>query len=225
MLVGNDIVDLQDSDAKLEGLHRRFLCRVFSPAEQGAIGRARCHSASLWAYWTAKEAAFKVVRKLDPQVIFAQRRFDVELEPLIAGQRSFGVVRHEERVLLIEMACAVDWVHATALFDPRTGRNAPQRSADRAATSTATIRQTASRAFASIVRWIRPCIDPCEPSAAVRLAAREAVAKHAGWSVAEITIAGSRPPRVLRAGQPTHWDLSLSHHGRWIALAATAVGD
>jgi len=63
------------------------------------------------------------------------------------------------------------------------------------------------------------------PSAAVRIRARQALALALGVEAAAVEIVcdpgvkGRRPPRVLLGGEPAPADVSLSHHGGWIAWA------
>jgi hypothetical protein len=61
------------------------------------------------------------------------------------------------------------------------------------------------------------------PSAAVRLGARRALARALAVEERRLEIVcdpgatGRRPPRVLQDGRPACADVSLSHHGEWLA--------
>lgn len=63
------------------------------------------------------------------------------------------------------------------------------------------------------------------PSAAVRMLARAALAETLGAHEGDVEIVcdpgvtGRRPPRVFLRGEPAPCDVSLSHHGRWVAWA------
>ncbi len=79
-MVGNDVVDLRDSDARPDTLHPRFDARVFTPAERLALERSEDATRQRWRLWSAKEAAYKVARKLDASSTFSPSRFEVELD-------------------------------------------------------------------------------------------------------------------------------------------------
>jgi hypothetical protein len=106
-MVGNDVVDLGDPETRAGAQHPRFDARVFC-AEERALLQAQADPVRLrWALWAAKEAAFKVARKLAPATVFAPRRFRVTLGP--AG---IGEVRWEGGRLPLLLARGSDWVHA-----------------------------------------------------------------------------------------------------------------
>lgn len=69
--IGNDIVDL---NAKEPDLHPRFVSRVFSPMEREEIGQ---NIAKLWQYWSAKEASYKALKRINRNLIFSPRKFEV----------------------------------------------------------------------------------------------------------------------------------------------------
>ena len=66
------------------------------------------------------------------------------------------------------------------------------------------------------------------PPAMARVLARPALAQALGADegdveiVCEPGVTGRRPPRVLVAGRPAPCDVSLSHHGSWVAWALLA---
>ena len=67
-MLGNDVVDLLDVDARPETFRRRFDARVFAPEERRAIAADPRPQALRWAHWGAKEAAYKLARQLDPRL-------------------------------------------------------------------------------------------------------------------------------------------------------------
>ena len=73
-MLGNDIVDLQDSDARPESFRARFDDRVFSAEEQRAIAQDSNPLARRWAHWGAKEAAYKLAKQLDSSFVFTPGR-------------------------------------------------------------------------------------------------------------------------------------------------------
>lgn len=109
-VIGNDVVDLRDADARPGGLHPRFDEKAFSDAERAWLADGPDPSRRRWTLWAAKEAAFKALRQRDPGVGFAPRRFRVWLD---APGRT-GVVRLGAVELGVRVDHGPDWVHALA---------------------------------------------------------------------------------------------------------------
>ena len=76
-MIGNDLVDLRAREASGKSGDARFVARVFTARETELIARSSNPDAALWALWAAKEAAYKVAKKLRPDVIFAHSRYEV----------------------------------------------------------------------------------------------------------------------------------------------------
>ena len=70
--IGNDIVDLSERNPPL---HPRFAARAFTPAELRQIGNSW---QNLWLHWAAKEAAFKAMKRLLPQIAFIPKQFEFD---------------------------------------------------------------------------------------------------------------------------------------------------
>ena len=85
MSVGNDVVDLDDPDTRLDSLHPRWDERVFGAAERRALEASSSRHLLHWALWAAKESAYKARKRLDPHTVFSPREFEIELSPLPAG--------------------------------------------------------------------------------------------------------------------------------------------
>ena len=76
-MIGNDIVDLRDSDARPTERTPAFDARVFTPAERQRISASPDGVGERWLTWGAKEAAFKLARKRDATVAFIPLGFEV----------------------------------------------------------------------------------------------------------------------------------------------------
>lgn len=77
--IGNDIVDLKAPAARGRGTDLRFMKKILSDKEIQAVRDARHPDALLWGFWAAKETAFKVRAKIDPETLFSPRQFQVVL--------------------------------------------------------------------------------------------------------------------------------------------------
>ncbi len=101
---------------------------------------------------------------------------------------------------MVDVCCQGDWLHAVALLHTEEDHR--------------------DELLESIGR-LSPGGDP---SVAVRNLACRRLAWALGCKMERLTIAGSRPPRLLQDRESTPVDLSLSHHGRWVAFAAMLPG-
>lgn len=198
MSLGNDVVDLADPEARLEGLHPRFAERVFTPAEREILeGSGGERPVLHWALWTAKESAYKALARLAPRTVFAPRAFAVELAGP-PGDRvpATGRVRHGSRSFALEVSRQGDALHAVAWDE--AGNGAERR---------AVLREVAAAEG--------------EPGAAVRRVASQAIGLALASGDEPVRIVG-RPPVAVGPTGPLDLVLSLSHHGRWVAFAWAA---
>ena len=191
MSVGNDVVDLADPESRLEGLHPRFDERVFGERERAALEASASRQLLHWALWAAKESAYKARKRLDPSVVFSPREFEVELPSLPpAGGSAAGGVVHRGDLIEIEVRVAGACVHAVA-----RGREA---------------------AGARVVSAIERTTD--ERGRAVRRLAAATIAASLALEPEQLLVVG-RPPVVMHRGRPIEATVSLSHHGRFVAVA------
>jgi phosphopantetheinyl transferase (holo-ACP synthase) len=203
-VIGNDVVDLADPETDLRGLHLRFAERVFTRAERDALevcGRAPAgpdatpRAVLHWAFWAAKESAYKALKRVAPETIFAPTEFEVDLAevPLADGHdATVGSVGHRDRRFSLEVHRSGASLHAVV------------RSAELDA--------------AVIVSKVEQASG--EKGAAVRRLAGRAIGSALGLDPAALSIV-RRPPVVMFQGRPLEAELSLSHHGQFIAFACS----
>lgn len=186
------MVDLQDPQSQPEALHPRWDSRVFTLAEQGRLSEAVSAHVARWKMWAAKESAYKVAKKMRPELSFFPTAFHVEL-----CDETTALVRHEMERFTVRLHETVEYVHAVA---------------------------TREGTFPS---WSR--IGVVEAAAAaseqVRELAGKAIARLFDTSAAEVVIMPEgRVPVAFLGGVRLPVDLSLSHHGRFVACALGVVG-
>jgi len=116
-MLGNDVVDLGDPEAREAALHPRFDARVFGESERALLEAAAERPALRWALWAAKEAAYKAARRLDPALPFHPRSFVVEGD----------LVRHGARRFRVRVERSAGAVHAVALAIELEARGALAR--------------------------------------------------------------------------------------------------
>jgi hypothetical protein len=113
-MIGNDVVDLADPETGT--VHPRFDGRVFASHERAAIASSGSPHRMRWLLWAAKEAAYKVARKLDPQAAFRPRRFRVEPDSRCVLWEPDGIG------FCLEFEFGPDWVHAIVRSSETGGR-------------------------------------------------------------------------------------------------------
>jgi len=191
-MLGNDVIDLGDPETRPGARHPRFDARVFTREERAALAAAANPDRLRWSLWAAKEAAYKCTKKLAPETCFSPARFAVRLETSLTGSVDFG-----SRRLRVALFSEGDALHAVA-----TDAGDPERVALR------------------VVSELAAAEAPACASQAVRALARDAAAAILGCAPGELELTREgRVPRLRRRGAKHELDLSLSHHGRFLAAA------
>lgn len=233
ILVGNDIVDLSNARCRGKARDSRFVDRVFSPAEAALIRGADAPDRTLWLLWAAKEAGFKVVSKiLGSPPSFAHARFAVDVpntaRPRVVGQVSYG----DLRVPLVAQV-RPGWIHALAWNGEVVG-TMPSAPPPSVVTAVDTVEGVLDGPISDdLDDLLRARFTDRErkavhslPSAAVRIGAREHVARTLDVDPAGVEIVceggstGRTPPRLIVRGRTDAVDVSLSHDGALLAWAA-----
>ncbi len=186
-------MDLADRETALHAMHPRFDQRVFAAEELDWLRRNR--DAGRWMLWAAKESAFKAAKKLDPLTRFLPRRMLVRLD-----DDGMGTVRIDERSFTVRVGLEADVCHAVAWVDSVPRARAP-----------------------IVVSGVRPLsAGDASPRFAARRFAIESLSAYLGAAAIEFELVkDGRIPRLLFQGRPSGLDVSLSHHGRFVAFACS----
>ena len=214
----------------------RFVERVLAPAERDVVERAAEPDLELWAAWAAKEAAYKVVSKLrGAPLVFIHAAYVAswsgpvrDVEP--GASALTGIVSHEGESLPVTLARGEECLHVVA------GEPGWDGGVDVTAGTSLLDEPAApwSRAFEELLpRFSERELDAVRTraSAAVRIGAKAALSDTLGVDASRVEIVcgpgqpGRRPPVVFLDGSAAaDADVSLSHHGRWIAWAVWTRG-
>jgi len=221
-LVGNDVVDLEDEEAIGAHLRDRFVQRVLAAEERERLSGDPEPHARVWAFFAAKEAAYKVAVKKRPETIFAHRRF------LVAPD--FGSVRFEDLHLSLQLVREDRFVHAIAFEGggPLRSRRASGGESRIAGGGRSGGGASSEGEGSPVPRWGVARLSGDDPSAEVRRRICEGVGLELGLDPDELEVVrdpapgswdGRGPPRLLHGGRPLSLDVSLSHHGQFVAWA------
>ena len=209
-MLGNDVVDLMDPDARPETFRARFDQRVFDACERRLIAQSEDPHARRWVHWAAKEAAFKLARQVDAGFVFAPSK----LVAHFADPSSLGDGRLERRGFLeLPGGPLAFGLGALELRSEETSERIHVLAVPRGADWDA-VRFAVERVG-----------DESEASVVVRRLAVDGVARELGIDRDRILIGrDGRVPTVEVDGARIPMALSLSHHGAWVACATT-LGD
>lgn len=229
MTVGNDLVDLADPQSQPDAIHPRWDERVFTPEERETLFQDGDPHTLRWLLWAAKESAFKAAKKLDASVWFQPRAFVTQRlcddqirvtwtpkDRPAPHQRSVGPCEPcPSAMFRVWFDTAQDWVHAMAT--PWTQAEKPEGMVSAVEPSEPT--PPSHHPLWRVPDFSWPVGDP---SAAVRALAQTAVARllTLGEPLVEIVTSSGIPTAIFK-GRRLPVDLSLSHHGRFIACGVS----
>jgi phosphopantetheinyl transferase (holo-ACP synthase) len=215
--IGNDIVDLTHPHVKGKSTDTSFRKRVFLPDEEMFLLADVQPDAMLWALWTGKEAAYKVVRKDYADIPSIPRRYRVRIEKecevdkkclLRPGKRFlYGTVETPQGNIYLETIIAPDYAHSIATsFFPTPGK----------------------KIVFQVKRMLKSKnASPAYESSYVRDAAKKSLSRYLQGGTDDIEIrrdkgpGGLGPPYVHFQKQAAPIDISLSHDGAFAAYAFT----
>jgi hypothetical protein len=204
-MLGNDVVDLEDPETRPETFRPRFDERVFDPVERRAIAHDPRPHARRWAHWAAKEAAYKLARRIDPRFVFSPGRLVARFETSEASDGR-GIERRGSLVL------------PEGLLPGDAGR-LELRWTEQAGALHVVARPGGSD-WGAVTTALESIDSAEDPSQAVRTLACACVARDLGIDPERVRIgARGRVPIVEVDASACGCALSLSHHGRFVACA------
>ncbi|MBS0013929.1 MAG: 4-phosphopantetheinyl transferase family protein, partial [Desulfobacterales bacterium] len=188
------------------------VCRVLTASEQNRLAKSKNPDACLWAMWAAKEAAYKAVSRIFPDISAWPGRYETVFAQPGRLRQCAGTVSTPEGHVRVRLHWDENRVHCVGLIG----------SAGLWQDVTADVFEPGDDAS--------PAIKPSakQLSAAVRTAAAAAIGLHTGLFHGLVKIERTRisqrsaPPVVKINGTDTDIPVSLSHDGRFGAFAFLA---
>lgn len=226
VLIGNDVVDLSLPETQEKDRLSRFAKRVCTREEQTLLAGTDRPHLMLWALWSAKETAYKIAKKHRSETIFSPIRFIVEPAslPLFSGESvAIGNVRYQGTEIQVRWHSAEEYIHCVGIWADRSLNEvlvAVAREGDRSLQEVVGEKPLSLREELSA---------PSPASQQARQLAKQLLAEQ-GFRDVEIVREQNQerfdPPRAWHHGRLlAGCDLSLSHHGRFVAAAVWVEGD
>jgi phosphopantetheine--protein transferase-like protein len=209
MHVGNDVVDLNTPGTKDKIKDNRFLHKVLTPDEKQAVLSAKDAGRYLWAFWAAKEAAYKAVSKHYPHATAAPRRYSVVLTANAASAALDGIVNSPYGRVWVRVFKDSDRVHCIGAYQCTGSINEIVWGLDRMRPHTSAAGRLEADNESLRVRQM----------AADRISAYLRLEPELVEIKRKKGLRRSTPPEVYVSGRQTKFDISLSHHGRFGAYA------
>ena len=109
-MIGNDLVDLKTAKSESNWERKGFLNKLFCQTERDVILAASDQFLAVWAFWTMKEAAYKIHSRLTGVRKFAPSR----IACTIVDDNRFGTVSYEGLQYFTETTIKKDYIHTSA---------------------------------------------------------------------------------------------------------------
>jgi len=223
LILGNDIVDFCKCGINNKSQHQRFMERVFNEHERKTITSSENPDVALWLFWSAKETAFKVISKISEAPVFSHKKFETALLQQHGSKYDLSVTYNETNVC-VEASATEEYVHATGFQQGLFARTDFKVKWDlhkisAAETNVWQDNSTWQKYFSEAE--LQSIHHP--NSALIRYHCKISIAKTLHLDTARLQILRqqknekSLPPFLLLDEKKSDIDISLSHHGDWLA--------
>ncbi len=215
--LGNDLIDFRASHNRGRAEQSRLLARVLTAGERAQLADERTGDVGFALLWSAKEAAYKAAKSIQPSLVFAPGRWQVNRADLALGDSNghSTVIIADDLPISVSWQHHAHWLHCIAVLGPA---RQPIDSSVMALADCTPAASFSEREHDSFSR---------EQSAAVRTLAKQLLAQR-GITDSEIvrkrTGGGLLPPRVFSNGAARDdIQLSLSHDGDYVAATIAII--
>ncbi len=223
LLLGNDIVDLNNAGMENKHLDARFVQRVFTEKERSAIFASLKPDLTLWMFWAAKETAYKITSKIFGPPIFSHKKFENTGFKQLSKSKYITKTTYQKWIFPIEITAKKECIHAVGHY-----------AADEDSADFNTKIHVHQITPAEINSWkdknlwskhfTRKELDSIhnEESALIRLLCKNSISSTLNINSAQLQIVRpfkvhkAQPPYILLDNHSCEIDISLSHHGSWL---------
>jgi phosphopantetheinyl transferase (holo-ACP synthase) len=225
LLLGNDIIDLNEAGIAGKFHNARFVERVFSHEEKSAISVSENPDLTLWMFWAAKETAYKIISKITGPPVFSHKKFKITFRKQISKSKSEFEVVYDARQFQIELTSNINYIHAVG-----THANTGELPNYLLSEKVHQVTHSELKDWQNTNSWPEHftkkelvSIHHAE-SALVRFFCKKLVANKLKIEPSRLQIIRHskarkpQPPFLLLDNKQTEIDISLSHHGLWLGL-------
>ncbi|MFU8877444.1 MAG: 4'-phosphopantetheinyl transferase superfamily protein [Wenzhouxiangellaceae bacterium] len=219
--LGNDLIDFRASHNRGRAEQARLLARVLTADERAQLADERAGDVGFALLWSAKEAAYKAAKSIQPALVFAPGRWQVNRADLALGNCG-NSASHSTVVIADHLPISVSWQHDAHWLHCIAVLGPVRQPIDSAVLPLADCTPAASFSEREHDSF------SCEQSAAVRVLAKQLLTRR---GVADSEIVRKRighrllPPRVFSNGAARDdIQLSLSHDGDYVAATIAISG-
>ncbi len=216
ILIGNDIVDITSRENLARASNERLVRRVLSTTEQAHLSDSISPELVFLAQWAAKESAYKLLKKRDPDLLFAHTRFEVRgahtinSQKLNSGTVTYALTAHSDPIPVdVEWELSRHWLHCVA------------RSPDNPAPYTQSIEEISDKLLSDEFSRAELVSIYSDQSKAVRNLAKRLIHNRGIPGARIIRHEEDRrysPPQIyVNNKRISYLDLSLSHDGKYMA--------
>ena len=225
LLLGNDVVDLSEPGMRGKWQHERFVARVFTTSEQTLIRSATHPDFLFWSLWAAKESAYKIISKLHGPPAFSHKKFAlVRALSLLpeAPSPAKVTIRFESTDIPVSIVPDDDCLTALGSLDSG-GIKEEFDIVSGTAKMDGELEARVSEMRRSHFSEAELASVTTAESLWVRIFCKQAIAAQLNLELPRLRIirpvAGgkSQAPYLLVDGERCAMDVSLSHHGKWLA--------
>lgn len=219
---GNDVVDLNHNGIIGKSKHTRFVKRVFNENEQSTISSSNDPDLTLWMIWAAKETAYKIISKIIGPPIFAHKKFATSFLNHLP-QPKVEVV-YKEWLFPVKIIFTQDYIHAYSAhaLSSEISQYVLHKKVLQLASAELKDWKNKNNWKDNFTKRERLSVHKAE-SALIRYHCKKAIAEALNISASRLQIirptnAGKmQAPFVLLDNKQAEIDISLSHHGEWLA--------
>jgi len=212
-LVGNDLIDLLEPEIKKKSKNERFIKRVLTEKEYSVLKNHEDPDIYLWCLWSAKESAYKILKKVIPDLVFSHSLFEVQ-----RNCKEVGIVTYKKYSIPVKWFYNESWIHCIGTYSNNCSSPKILEWAVVESDSVDTDFEFTTGEVASIYS---------KESMAVRELAKKTLLEN---SLSDIEIL--RFPQGIRFGPPEiwkngsvleDWDISMSHDGRFVSALIAKI--
>ena len=188
-MVGNDIIDIEETKRSTNWQRHGFLDKVFTSAEQAEIKRSNNPFNLVWRFWSMKESAYKVYIQCGKQRSFNPKSIECSISSPEKGEVSIGAL-----TLITETTTNMDYIlSVSSLFNNQ-----------RISTTTLQIPQDNIKAQSKIIHE--------------QILKQVAAQNHWNKNEIAIYKTNLNIPYLSYKNKKTEKYLSISHHGKYGAF-------